>query len=123
MDNIIDAHDGVVTRYYEEEGKSILVTTQDVEKVVNANKERQQVAQTGGFRLIADIPAVIFEKWMNDDGVNLCALPKRELAAYVNRKINDPDWQWMKSSRTPPPYQNPFTPRAQSASDFVAARR
>ena len=72
---------------------------QDVEPVLDANKAMQAVEQRSDWgRHIASIPAVILEKWINEDGVNYLSLPKDEFARLVKRKLRDPDYAWLKTT-------------------------
>lgn len=69
---------------------------QDVEDIIERNKQLQGEEQTGDMRLIASIPAIIIERWMKEDGVNYLALPNDEFARLIKRKINDPDYRWLR---------------------------
>lgn len=69
---------------------------QDVEDIIERNKQLQGEKQTGDMRLIASIPAIIIERWMKEDGVNYLALPNDEFARLIKRKINDPDYRWLR---------------------------
>ena len=100
----LDQHAGVTTTFhYDEDGdKSIIETTQDVEPILEANKAMQ--ADGDGYtpsrdlKHIASIPLVIVQKWMEEDGVNFLALGKPEKRAYLRRKLNDPEYLYLRTS-------------------------
>ena len=72
---------------------------QDAEPIIENNKRLQNEGrQTGEFRHIASIPSVIIEKWMNETGVPLLSLPKHEFNAFIRKKLNDPDWAWLRTT-------------------------
>jgi hypothetical protein len=80
------------------ERKFVFERWQDCEPIVENNKAFQNAGkQTGDFRLVASIPNVVLEKWINEDGVNYLALPKGEFERLIRRKINDPDWAWLRA--------------------------
>ena len=81
------------------EGKVHFRRVQDVEPILERNKALQADEQRSDWgRHIASIPAVILEKWINDDGVNYLSLPKDEFARLVKRKLRDPDWAWLRAT-------------------------
>ena len=47
-------------------------------------------------RHIASIPNVILLRWMTEDGVNLLGLPGEEWGKYIKRKLDDPDWRFLR---------------------------
>lgn len=96
---ILNHHDGVTTYYRgkTDDGKVIVETVQDCQGVVDRNKRAQSMGrQRGEFQHWASIPAIIWNKWMIDDGVNLNKMPNAERSVYLRRKLNDPDWKWLK---------------------------
>lgn len=83
----------VETRAHYDDGKLIFERVQDVEPILERNKAFQNEGkQTGDFRLVASIPCVILEKWINDEGCNYLQLPKHEFERLIRRKLRDPDW-------------------------------
>lgn len=67
---------------------------QDCQPILEHNARLRTMSQKSDWlRHRACIPNVIWEKWMNDDGVNLFRLPIHELDKYLERKLRDPDWQ------------------------------
>jgi hypothetical protein len=73
---------------------------QDVEPVLEANKARRSAPHTSDWgRLIADIPCVIIERWLHEEGVNVLGLPAREFARFIARKLDDPDWRHLRTDK------------------------
>ena len=104
MRRVLDQHAGVVsTFHYDEDGdKTIIETVQDVEPILEANKAMQTdgdgYTPSRDLKHIASIPLVVVEKWMNDDGVNFLSLGRQEKRAYLRKKLNDPEWAYLKTS-------------------------
>ena len=101
MKRLLDAHGGVVsTFHYEESGdRAIIQTSQDCEAIVERNKAVQNQKNDLSFgRWTASIPLNIAQKWMQEDGVNWLALPKKEKSAYLRKKLNDPNWRHLRTS-------------------------
>jgi hypothetical protein len=72
---------------------------QDVEMILEANKALQAApARSDWGRLIADIPCVIIEKWLHEEGVNVLGLAADEFARFIARKLEDPDWRHLRTS-------------------------
>jgi hypothetical protein len=86
------------------ERKIIAVSMQDIEPILERNKalhgERQQ---HDCARLIADIPAVILVRWLNEEharGNTHLRLFTREFnETVVRRKLADPDWKHLRVDR------------------------
>lgn len=73
---------------------------QDVEPIIENNKELQKLPQKSDWgRHIASIPNVILERWIKEDGVNYLALPGREFAKLIRRKLRDPDYAWLRTGK------------------------
>lgn len=104
MKRALDTEDGVSsTFHYDPDGdRSTVETVQDVEPILENNK-RLQTLNDGytadrSMRRIASIPLVVVQQWMQEDGVNWLALPKDEKAIYLRRKLNDPQWRYLRTS-------------------------
>jgi hypothetical protein len=92
----------VITRAHRDrgEGKIHFERVQDVEPIIARNKALQGVAQPSDWaRHVASIPNVILEKWMNEESVDYLALPADEFARLIRRKLDDPDWRWLRTDR------------------------
>lgn len=82
------------TRFHKDTGGLIYAERiQDVEDIIRRNHslrgEKQKFA--GSWRHIGEIPNIVIEKWMNDDGVNVLALRGDEFGNYIKKKLRDPD--------------------------------
>jgi hypothetical protein len=70
---------------------------QDCEPIVENNKRLQNETQSGDLHHFAEIPNIIIEKWMNEDGISY-----REIMApgseYAKKKLRDPDWAWLRTT-------------------------
>jgi hypothetical protein len=84
------------------ERKIVAVSTQDVEPILELNKARRASSQQGHdcARLVADIPAVILVRWLNEEyarGNTHLRLFTREFnETVVRRKLQDPDWAYLR---------------------------
>jgi hypothetical protein len=91
----------VHSEFHLKDGDLTVRRVQDVESIIERNKFLQGEGQTwaGAFRHIGTIPNVILEKWMNEEGApNLLAMSGDEFGQFVKRKLNDPDWRWLKTT-------------------------
>ena len=104
MRRVIDSGGGVTTTFhYDPDGdKTIIETSQDVEPILEQNRRAQSLndgySPSRELKRVASIPLVVVQKWMQDDGVNFLALGKQEKRAYLRRKLNDPEWQYLRTS-------------------------
>lgn len=103
MKKLLDA--GNVTSVFHHDDMSdvsAIQTIQDVEPILDNNKRLQ--TENDGFnkdrdmKRIASIPLVIAQRWMQEDGINWMSLPKKEKGAYLRRKLNDPDYMYLRTS-------------------------
>lgn len=76
----------VQTRYFDEDGKIIVNRTQDVQRILDWNKERNIEGHNrkSGMRHVGSIPHVVVEMWMNECGA---ALGSQELNEYIKKKL------------------------------------
>jgi hypothetical protein len=84
-----------------EKGKTYVRRIDDVEDVLENNKRLQNEAQNtkGGWHHIAEIPAIIIEKWINEDGVTYQEIMSPGgFESIVKRKLRDPDWKWLRTT-------------------------
>lgn len=91
----------ITTRFHKHaDGGFTIQSTQDVEPILDNNKILQNTPQRSDWgRHIASIPNIVIDKWSKDHGVNLLALPKDEFTKFVRRKLNDPDWRWLRTDQ------------------------
>lgn len=96
--------DGAVKSYHalDADGNSVVKTTQDVEPVIERNKKLQNEPKSqvsmDWSRWVASIPNVVALKWMKEDGINWMRLPRIEKNRYLKRKLDDPDWRYLKTT-------------------------
>lgn len=92
-----------VTEYFhcdETTGRWAIEAVQDATPILDRNKALAN-ADDGGWspsrewRRAASIPAVVVLKWLNEDGINLF---DRNHWPAVLRKLNDPDWRWLRTA-------------------------
>lgn len=91
----------VRSEFHLKDGDLTVRRVQDVEGIIDSNKRLQNEQQkwAGAFRHIGQIPNVILEKWMNEEGApNILAMGTDEFGQFVKRKLNDPDWRWLKTT-------------------------
>lgn len=81
-------------------GKSRFLTTQDVEPILESNKQRQTSGYDGymdrekAFRHAAHIPDVVWMKWKIEEGIDI--FNKDHLPA-IKRKLDDPEWRHLRT--------------------------
>lgn len=91
------------TRWDWDEGSQTLILNrvQDVEPIIEMNKYLQSLRQSGDWgRHVGTIPNVIIEKWLNEEWQkgNTTLKPfTPEFDALVERKLNDPDWKYLRT--------------------------
>lgn len=93
--------DGWIGGRWHVDGKDLIrERAQDVEAILDRNKalqnEPQKTSETLGHHL-ASIPLIIVEKWRNEEGADILKMGQQELQRFLRRKLNDPDWQYLKT--------------------------
>ena len=116
MKRLLNASDGVITTFDTDEstGEAFINSYQDVEGIIDANKYNQNSGHDGynrdrSMRHFAEVPMNIIMKWMQDDGMTsrqYFTMAKGEKEAYIQRKINDPNWAYLRAY-----WQNPANSR------------
>lgn len=80
-----------------------VVHTQDVEPILEWNKQAQRETQRSDWgRHKARIPNVIYVQWLNEEhakGNTSLRLFTPEFDQIVNRKLNDPEWMYLRVDR------------------------
>lgn len=89
--------------YDHSEDLMVVRSYQDVEPIIENNKRLQNDGTKGEFqggwgRRIASIPMNVALMWYKEDGVLFTRMPKAEKAAYLRRKLNDPQWKYLRTS-------------------------
>jgi hypothetical protein len=74
------------TTYHVEDNKVIVNRSQDVDKILTFNRERQIDGHNhnSDFRLAGSVPFVVIEMWMQESGLKLGS---QEFAEYVKKKL------------------------------------
>lgn len=100
-DDIVVAHDdGIVTTFTEEGDNLVCNTYQDVEPILEANKDDYNSGNTGKVksgwgRKVAEIPLNIWLLWKEKYGID--ALDKNH-AAGVRRLLNSNEWRYLRTA-------------------------
>ena len=84
------------------ERKFTFEIVQDVEPILERNKTIRSEKQRGDFRHVASIPNVILTRWLNEEwerGNTTIRLFGAEMDGLVQRKLNDPDWKWLRTDK------------------------
>lgn len=82
------------------------IREQDCQVFVDTARELEQIQQRGDFRHLATIPNILIEKALNEEGINILALGKKELTRYLRRKL-DGDWAYLRTAPKLPAYRAP----------------
>tara|TARA_B100000902_G_scaffold56894_1_gene63752 strand:- start:4209 stop:4484 length:276 start_codon:yes stop_codon:yes gene_type:complete len=74
------------TRIFDEDGKIIVNRSQDVQRILDFNKERNIEGHNrkSDMRLAGSIPFVVIEQWMKECGA---AIGSQELNEYIKKKL------------------------------------
>lgn len=89
-----------IRHYWDEQpdGSVVLRSEQDVEAMLDLNKamanENDGYTPSRDMVRLASIPAIVWLKWLNEDGINAY---DPENADYLMRKLNDSDWRWLRT--------------------------
>jgi hypothetical protein len=79
-------------------GTVIASATQDVEPILERNRQLSAQPQRGDLRHLATIPNVILLKWLNEEharGNTGLRLFTKEFDELVAKKLADPDWAYL----------------------------
>lgn len=79
------------TTYHEEDDKIIVKRSQDIQDILDFNKERNIDGHNvrSDMRLAGSIPFVVIEMWMKESGLKLGS---QEFAEYVKKKLMSGDF-------------------------------
>jgi len=79
------------TTYHGEDDKLIVNRSQDVQDILDFNKERNIDGHNkkSDMRLVGSIPFVVIEMWMQESGLKLGS---QEFAEYVKKKLMSGDF-------------------------------
>lgn len=81
----------VKTKMFEEDGKLIINRSQDIQRILDFNKERNIDGHNrkSDMRLAGSIPFVVVEMWLRESGLKLGS---QEFAEYVKKKLMSGDY-------------------------------
>lgn len=96
---ILDIDGDVITTYHEQDGKSIVKTTQDVSPYLEKNLISQNNASEnwkGTMHHVASIPLSVAEQWHRELGSDPFA---RENKAWLTRRLNSPEFAKLRTKK------------------------
>jgi len=81
----------LITNIREEDGKVHVSRTQDIQRILDFNKERNIEGHDpkSDMRLAGSIPFVVVEMWIKESGLKLGS---KEFAEYVKKKLMSGDF-------------------------------
>ena len=81
----------VQTKYFDEDGKLIINRSQDIQRILDFNKERNidGANRKSDMRLVGSIPFVVIEMWLNESGLKLHT---DEFKEYIKKKLVSGDY-------------------------------
>lgn len=92
----------LAVRYDAAEKRFVFRRTEDVEPVLEANKQLQNlgpgVSRSKAFKHVASIPVALLEQWAKEDGVLIHLMRPRERTAYLMKKLRDPQYRHLRTS-------------------------
>ena len=76
----------IQTRYFDEDGKIVINRSQDIQRILDFNKERNIDGHNckSDMRLAGSIPFVVIEMWMKECGAKIGS---QELNEYIKKKL------------------------------------
>ena len=90
----------VATRYVADGDALHIARVQDVEPIIDRNKELQTIEQKSDWgRHIASVPNIFLEKWLNEEAArgNVdMRFGSDEFWQMVGRKLQDPEWKFLR---------------------------
>jgi hypothetical protein len=90
---------GVITQLKLTDGALAVRHYQDVEDIIERNKQLQQAPQKSDWaRHVATIPNNILLKWMLEEGVPVFGMPAHEWDRFLKKKLADPDWRDLRTA-------------------------
>ncbi len=91
------------TRFHFDAGKVAVEQVQDVEPILDWNKEARRDEQKSDWgRHVARIPNVIYVKWFNEEhakGNTSLRMYSPEFDLIVQKKLDDPEWAYLRTDK------------------------
>ena len=102
MRRLLDADGNTLKEYVYDESmdRGYIHTVENVGRRLDLNQRLQTdkvYSKKRPMTRVASIPPAVAHQWMLQDGVNWLSLRGDELEKYLNRKLNDPDWKWLRT--------------------------
>jgi len=96
----------VVRKLFVDEGEKLLhfVNVQDVEPILDTNKDERSESQNGDFRKIARIPNTVLLGWYYDEvkkGNTELRMYSPEFDQIIASKLRDPDYAYLRTDKKP----------------------
>ena len=86
--------------HHHSDGSWTYETVQDVQPILDANKEAQNHCNpnsaSGDLRLVARIPPIFAQKWFDEEGIDIWSADP-DVQRAVDRKLNSSDYRWMRT--------------------------
>lgn len=99
--DLISRHGGFTEWLHTQDGETFTIErVADCDPVLEANKLWQThnpdgMGATREWKHIAEIPAIIVHRWIQDYGVDPTDGHHNDL---LKRLLNDPEWRWLRAS-------------------------
>lgn len=100
-------NDGVSRKYHVDNGERTItfVSVQDVEPILDLNKEDRSETQTSDWsRRIARVPSAVMLQWFHEEhrrGNTQLRMYSKEFDELMFKKLNDPDYAYLRTDRKP----------------------
>ncbi len=83
------------------DNRIVIVSEDDVEDILDNNKRLQTIEQKSDWgRHVADIPAVILTRWLNEEyqrGNANITWSSKEFFGLIKQKLQDPEWKFLRT--------------------------
>jgi len=91
---------GMRTRIFDDVDGVGVKTSQDVEPILEANKDSYNSGRDGftpsrAMKKVAEIPLVVAEKWRNEYGIDVL---DKDHAPAVRRLLNSSEWLYLRTA-------------------------
>ena len=98
-----DGEMGTIVKADEQSKTLIEHKYQDVENILKHNKAQRNEFGKGynrdrSMRAIAEIPMIVAYQWLQEDGFMFTSLEGEEQHKYLQRKLNNPQWAYLRTS-------------------------
>ena len=98
---ILSNDSGIIRKlgYDASEDRVIIKSEQDVDPILAMNKELQKDksltrSKSGELRYVAQIPNIVIEKWLKEEGLNIF---NKDHWEKIKLKLNDSEYQYLRT--------------------------